>query len=90
MRKATPVEEDVISFEAEDLKLGISAELAMQWTTAYLRPAHFANTIPPPRAALTRRGFRAALTSLVNRYARDKGTPRTRTRTSPATTCVKA
>ena len=25
MRKATPVEEDVISFEAEDLKLGISA-----------------------------------------------------------------
>ena len=28
VRKATPVEEDVISFEAEDLKLGISAELA--------------------------------------------------------------
>ena len=40
MRKATPVEEDVISFEAEDLKLGISAELAMQWTTAYSEAVH--------------------------------------------------
>ena len=34
-RKATPVEPDVIDFEAEDLKIGISAEIAMQWTTAY-------------------------------------------------------
>ena len=29
-RKATPVEEDVIDFEAEDLKIGISTEVAMQ------------------------------------------------------------
>ena len=45
-RKATPVEPDVIDFEAEDLKIGISAEIAMQWTTAYSEAVHtFANTI---------------------------------------------
>ena len=73
MRKATPVEEDVISFEAEDLKLGISAELAMQWTTAYSEAVHtFANTISTTEGGTHEEGFRAALTSLVNRYARDK------------------
>ena len=39
-RKATPVEPDVIDFEAEDLKIGISAEIAMQWTTAYSEAVH--------------------------------------------------
>ena len=74
VRKATPVEEDVISFEAEDLKLGISAELAMQWTTAYSEAVHtFANTISTTEGGTHEEGFRAALTSLVNRYARDKG-----------------
>lgn len=74
VRKATPVEEDVISFEAEDLKLGISAELAMQWTTAYSEVVHtFANTISTTEGGTHEEGFRAALTSLVNRYARDKG-----------------
>ena len=74
VRKATPVEEDVISFEAEDLKLGISAELAMQWTTAYSEAVHtFANTIATTEGGTHEEGFRAALTSLVNRYARDKG-----------------
>ncbi|WP_186278289.1 DNA gyrase subunit B, partial [Bifidobacterium breve] len=73
VRKATPVEEDVISFEAEDLKLGISAELAMQWTTAYSEAVHtFANTISTTEGGTHEEGFRAALTSLVNRYARDK------------------
>ena len=73
MRNATPVEEDVISFEAEDLKLGISAELAMQWTTAYSEAVHtFANTISTTEGGTHEEGFRAALTSLVNRYARDK------------------
>ena len=73
VRKATPVEEDVISFEAEDLKLGISAELAMQWTTAYSEAVHtFANTISTTEGGTHEEGFRAALTSLVNRYAREK------------------
>ena len=71
-RKATPVEPDVIDFEAEDLKIGISAEIAMQWTTAYSEAVHtFANTISTTEGGTHEEGFRAALTSLVNRYARE-------------------
>ena len=76
-RKATPVEPDVIDFEAEDLKIGISAEIAMQWTTAYSEAVHtFANTISTTEGGTHEEGFRAALTSLVNRYAREKNRPR--------------
>ena len=72
-RKATPVQPDVIDFEAEDLKIGISAEIAMQWTTAYSEAVHtFANTISTTEGGTHEEGFRAALTSLVNRYAREK------------------
>ena len=72
-RKATPVEPDVIDFEAEDLKIGISAEIAMQWTTAYSEAVHtFANTISTTEGGTHEEGSRAALTSLVNRYAREK------------------
>ena len=72
-RKATPVEDEVINFDAEDLKLGISAEIAMQWTTAYSEAVHtFANTISTTEGGTHEEGFRAALTSLVNRYAREK------------------
>ena len=72
-RKATPVEPDVIDFEAEDLKIGISAEIAMQWTAAYSEAVHtFANTISTTEGGTHEEGFRAALTSLVNRYAREK------------------
>lgn len=72
-RKAPPVEPDVIDFEAEDLKIGISAEIAMQWTTAYSEAVHtFANTISTTEGGTHEEGFRAALTSLVNRYAREK------------------
>ncbi|ROT87848.1 DNA topoisomerase IV subunit B [Bifidobacterium mongoliense] len=73
-RKSTPVEEDIIDLDAEDVKLGISAEVAMQWTTAYSEAVHtFANTISTTEGGTHEEGFRAALTSLVNRYARDKG-----------------
>ena len=72
-RKAVPVEDEVINFDAEDLKLGISAEIAMQWTTAYSESVHtFANTISTTEGGTHEEGFRAALTSLVNRYAREK------------------
>ena len=72
-RKSPPVEPEVISFDAEDLKLGISAEIAMQWTTAYSEAVHtFANTISTTEGGTHEEGFRAALTSLVNRYAREK------------------
>lgn len=74
LRKAPTVEPDVIDIEAEDLNLGISAEIAMQWTTAYSESVHtFANTISTTEGGTHEEGFRAALTSMVNRYARDKG-----------------
>ncbi|HJG41738.1 DNA topoisomerase (ATP-hydrolyzing) subunit B [Bifidobacterium pullorum] len=72
-RKATPIEPEVIDFESEDLKIGISAEVAMQWTTAYSEAVRtFANTISTTEGGTHEEGFRAALTSLVNRYAREK------------------
>mgnify|MGYP002720723018 FL=1 len=72
-RKAVPVEPDVIDFEAEDLEIGISAEIAMQWTVAYSEAVHtFANTISTTEGGTHEEGFRAALTTLVNRYAREK------------------
>ncbi|AIZ15537.1 DNA gyrase subunit B [Bifidobacterium pseudolongum PV8-2] len=73
LRKATPIELDVIDIESEDLQIGISAEIAMQWTTAYSESVHtFANTISTTEGGTHEEGFRAALTSMVNRYARDK------------------
>ncbi|WP_423734418.1 DNA topoisomerase (ATP-hydrolyzing) subunit B [Bifidobacterium anseris] len=73
MRKAQPIEPDVIDIEAEDLSIGVSAEIAMQWTTAYSESVHtFANTIATTEGGTHEEGFRAALTSMVNRYAREK------------------
>lgn len=73
MRKAQPIEPDVIDIEAEDLSIGVSAEIAMQWTTAYSESVHtFANTIATTEGGAHEEGFRAALTSMVNRYAREK------------------
>ncbi|MFR4548112.1 MAG: hypothetical protein ACLT4Y_07275 [Bifidobacterium breve] len=87
-RKATPVER-MSSTSGRGPEAGISAEIAMRWT-AYSRPCTPSRTrSPPPRAAPTE-GFRAALTSLVNRYAREKNILRRRTTTSPATTCARA
>lgn len=73
MRKAQPIEPDVIDIEAEDLEIGISAEIAMQWTTAYSESVHtFANTISTTEGGTHEEGFRAALTGMINRYAREK------------------
>ncbi len=47
--------------------------MAMQWTTAYSESIHtYANTINTHEGGTHEEGFRAALTSLVNRYAREK------------------
>ncbi|MDR2381005.1 MAG: DNA topoisomerase (ATP-hydrolyzing) subunit B [Bifidobacteriaceae bacterium] len=73
-RKSEPVNPQVIYFESEAPDATISAEIAMQWTTAYSEAVHtFANTINTTDGGTHEEGFRAALTSLVNRYARDKG-----------------
>ncbi|SEB56936.1 DNA gyrase subunit B [Paramicrobacterium humi] len=68
------VNEEIISFESEDPERKIALEVAMQWTTAYTESVHtYANTINTHEGGTHEEGFRAALTTLVNRYARDKG-----------------
>ena len=46
----------------------------MQWTSAYSESVHtYANTINTTEGGAHEEGFRTALTTLVNKYARDKG-----------------
>ncbi len=73
-KKVELVHPEVIDFEAEDTERRISVEIAMQWTNAYSESVHtYANTISTTEGGTHEEGFRAAMTSLVNRYARDKG-----------------
>ncbi|GAB3127686.1 DNA topoisomerase (ATP-hydrolyzing) subunit B [Glaciibacter psychrotolerans] len=73
-RKADLVNEEIISFESEDTDRKIALEVAMQWTTAYTESVHtYANTINTHEGGTHEEGFRAALTTLVNKYAREKG-----------------
>jgi DNA gyrase subunit B len=66
-----PVHESVIDF-GEDGD-GISAEIAMQWTGSYSESVHtFANTINTAEGGTHEEGFRSALTTIVNRWARDQ------------------
>ena len=67
------IHEDVIAFETEDSDRSIAVEVAMQWTTAYSESVHtYANTINTHEGGTHEEGFRAAMTSLINRYAREK------------------
>ncbi|WP_461022083.1 DNA topoisomerase (ATP-hydrolyzing) subunit B [Thalassiella azotivora] len=73
-KKSDVIHPEVIAFEAEDTERRLSVELAMQWTTAYSESVHtYANTINTHEGGTHEEGFRAAMTSLVNRYAREKG-----------------
>jgi DNA gyrase subunit B len=66
-----PVHASVIEF-GEDGE-GISAEIAMQWNASYAESVHtFANTINTAEGGTHEEGFRAALTSIINRYAREQ------------------
>ncbi|WP_441251222.1 DNA topoisomerase (ATP-hydrolyzing) subunit B [Kitasatospora sp. McL0602] len=72
-RKGEPVHPSVIDFEAEDKERKLSVEIAMQWNGSYTEGVYsFANTIHTHGGGTHEEGFRAALTGLVNRYARDK------------------
>ncbi|WP_243742347.1 DNA topoisomerase (ATP-hydrolyzing) subunit B [Actinorugispora endophytica] len=66
-----PSHATIIAFEDEGD--GIAAEIAMQWNQSYTSSVHtFANTINTAEGGTHEEGFRAALTSIVNRYARDQ------------------
>jgi len=73
-KKTEVVHPEIISFESEDTERRIALEVAMQWTNGYSESVHtYANTINTHEGGTHEEGFRAALTTLVNRYAREKG-----------------
>ncbi|MET7616297.1 DNA topoisomerase (ATP-hydrolyzing) subunit B [Streptomyces sp. NPDC005408] len=72
-RKGELIHPTVIDIEAEDKERTLSVEIAMQWNSQYTEGVYsFANTIHTHEGGTHEEGFRAALTGLVNRYARDK------------------
>ncbi|SHU86035.1 DNA gyrase subunit B [Mycobacteroides abscessus subsp. abscessus] len=70
-RVKEPIQPSIIAFDgAGD---GHEVEVAMQWNAGYSESVHtFANTINTHEGGTHEEGFRAALTSVVNRYAKDK------------------
>jgi len=70
-RVKDPIQPSIIAFEGEGP--GHEVEIAMQWNAGYSESVHtFANTINTHEGGTHEEGFRAALTSVVNRYAKDK------------------
>src|SRR5205814_2245735 len=66
-----PVHASVIEFG--EVGRGIAVEIAMQWTASYAETVYtFANTINTAEGGTHEEGFRAALTTIVNRYAREQ------------------
>ncbi|MBG6183618.1 DNA gyrase subunit B [Arthrobacter sp. CAN_A214] len=72
-KRVEVIHDDVIAFETEDTDRKIAVEIALQWTTAYSESVHtYANTINTHEGGTHEEGFRAAMTTLINKYARDK------------------
>ncbi|MBF4135356.1 MULTISPECIES: DNA topoisomerase (ATP-hydrolyzing) subunit B [Streptomyces] len=72
-RKGEVIHPTVIDIEAEDKDRLLSVEVAMQWNGGYSEGVYsFANTIHTHEGGTHEEGFRGALTTLVNKYARDR------------------
>jgi DNA gyrase subunit B len=70
-KKSEPVHPEIISIEVEDAERALSLEMALQWTSAYSESVHtYANTINTHEGGTHEEGFRAALTKLINDFAR--------------------
>jgi DNA gyrase subunit B len=70
-RTKTPIQQSIIDFDGKGE--GHEVEVAMQWNAGYSESVHtFANTINTHEGGTHEEGFRAALTSVVNKYAKDK------------------
>ena len=66
-----PIHKKLVSFTGEGE--GHAVEVAMQWNSGYTESVYtFANTINTHEGGTHEEGFRAALTTTVNKYARDK------------------
>ncbi len=70
-RTKSPIQQSVIDFDGKGT--GHEVEIAMQWNGGYSESVHtFANTINTHEGGTHEEGFRSALTSVVNKYAKDK------------------
>jgi DNA gyrase subunit B len=70
-KRSDPVHPEVISIEVEDADRSLSLELAMQWTNGYSESVHtYANAINTHEGGTHEEGFRAAMTKLINDFAR--------------------
>ncbi|MBM3639095.1 MAG: type IIA DNA topoisomerase subunit B [Actinobacteria bacterium] len=64
----------VAHYEDEDEDEGQQLDVAIQWNTGYYEGIHgYANGISTAEGGMHVEGFKTALTSVVNKYARDKG-----------------
>jgi DNA gyrase subunit B len=69
-RTKEPIHSEVISFFGEDKEKALSLEIAMQWNASFSESVHtFANTIATIEGGTHEEGFRAALTTVVNKWA---------------------
>jgi DNA gyrase subunit B len=72
-RKGEPVHPSVITIAAADADRLLSAEIALQWNGQYTDSVYsYANAIHTHGGGAHEEGFRTALTTVVNRYAREK------------------
>ena len=63
----------VAAFEDEDEDEGMQLDIAMQWNTGYYEGIHgYANGISTTEGGMHVEGFKTALTSVLNKYAREK------------------
>lgn len=70
-RVKEPIQPSIVAFDGAGP--GHEVEIAMQWNAGYSESVHtFANTINTHEGGTHEEGFRAALTSVVNKYAKDK------------------
>ena len=68
------VQSSIIEFEAEDTERMLAVDIAMQWNSSFSESVHtFANTINTTEGGTHEEGFRASLTTLVNKFAREWG-----------------
>lgn len=69
-KSKTEIHPTILSFDAAET--GHEVEIAMQWNSGFSESVHtFANTINTVEGGTHEEGFRSALTSLMNRYARE-------------------
>jgi DNA gyrase subunit B len=68
-----PIHDKPIYFAEEDRENKLSVEVSMQWNATYSESVYtFANTINTIEGGTHEEGFRAALTTVVNRWAVDR------------------